>query len=213
MAKVFELKANLPIATRQEIDRIQAKASGVRTTAEAALLTSLTPYLTNEVILRNDANEIVIAAGETVPDEYEGFAKGALFIKSNAADAIVNQVLFGADSAAALDNLKLAINAGAGEGTNYSTGTTEHATVTATTNSNTEQTVEAKVKGTAAESIATTDTITNGDWGAATLENGVDGTVGAAKKILADSSYLYIAVAANTVADTNWRRVSLGSAY
>lgn len=153
-------------------------------------------------------------AAETVTIDDRTYSFVDVLSETNApADAIADQVLFGADSAAALDNLKLAINNGATEGTNYSTGTAVHATVTATTNTNTEQTVEAKVKGTAAESIATTDTITNGDWGAGTLENGVDGTVGKANEVLADASYLYHAIAANTVADANWRRISLGTAY
>lgn len=90
MAKIFELKSALSFETRKEIDRIQAISSGQRNTEEAALLTSLAPYLTNEVVLRNDANEIVIAFGETVPDGYEGFAKGALFIKSNAANTVAD---------------------------------------------------------------------------------------------------------------------------
>jgi hypothetical protein len=92
------------------------------------------------------------------------------------AAAIANQVLFGADSAAALDNLKLAINAGATVGTNYSTGTAVHADVEATTNTNTAQTVSTLVKSTAGNSIATTETLTNGEWGASTLTGGVDST-------------------------------------
>lgn len=389
MAKQFELKSNLAFSTRKEIDRIEAISSAQRTTVEANFLTSLAPYLTNEVVLRNEANEIVLAFGETVPDEYEGFAKGAIFIKSNAADgtkglyenqgtntdadfnlvgsistaeigdgqvtaaklaaaialtntlfsdlrletgtpvnavaatqtltltgaivpgshaesvitsdttnvsdgetvtigdivyrfkdtlaqaydvkiganatattetsghlswpaatlgdgtgdsnpgvapetvtidgvvysfvdvlsetngasAIANQVLFGADSAAALDNLKSAINGTAGAGTTYSTGTTAHPTVNATTNANDSQVIEANTKGTAGNSIAVSDTLTNGSWGAATLAGGVAGTVGLAKEVLVDSSYLYIAIAANTVTDANWRRISLGSVF
>lgn len=45
------------------------------------------------------------------------------------------------------------------------------------------------------------------------LAGGVDGTVGTAFKIAVDTSYLYIAIAANTIADANWRRISLGSAF
>ena len=71
----------------------------------------------------------------------------------------------------------------------------------------------ADTKGTAANSIATTETMANGAFGAATLESGVDGTVGEQWQIRVDASYLYIAVDDNTVADTNWRRVSLGAAY
>lgn len=49
---------------------------------------------------------------------------------------------------------------------------------------------------------------------AAALAGGVNGTLAPKKGIyFMDSSYLYVAVAANTVSGTNWRRVSLGSAY
>lgn len=129
------------------------------------------------------------------------------------AAAVTEQVLFGADTAAALDNLKLAINNGATEGTNYSTGTAVHATVTATTNTNTEQTVAAKTSGTSENTLATTDVTANGSWAAATLQSGIDGTVGIINEILGNTSYLYFAIAANTVADANWRRITLGSAY
>jgi hypothetical protein len=92
------------------------------------------------------------------------------------ADAIPNQVLFGADSAAALDNLKLAINKGATEGTNYSTGTVAHPLVEATTNTDTAQTVESILFAEANDLIATTSDLANGAWGAETLEGGEDST-------------------------------------
>jgi len=153
-------------------------------------------------------------APETVTIDSVVYSFVDVLSETNApAAAIANQVLFGASSAEALDNLKVAINAGATAGTNYSTGTVVHPTVTADANDNTSQVVTAKVKGTAAHSIATTETLTNGAWGAGVLAAGVNGTVGKANEILADATYLYHAVAANTVADTNWRRISLGSAY
>jgi hypothetical protein len=153
-------------------------------------------------------------APETVTIDSVVYSFVDVLSETNApAAAIVNQVLFGASSAEALDNLKLAINAGATAGTNYSTGTVVHPTVTADANDNTSQVVTAKVKGTAAESIAVDDSLSNGAWGDTNLAAGVDGTVGKANEVLADATYLYHAVAANTVADTNWRRISLGSAY
>lgn len=85
------------------------------------------------------------------------------------------EVLIGADAATTLDNLKLAINAGAGAGTNYSTGTTAHPTVTATTNTDTTQVVEAITAGTAGNSIASTKSAAHLSWGAATLTGGDTG--------------------------------------
>lgn len=49
------------------------------------------------------------------------------------------EVLIGASAAAALDNLKEAVNDVGTEGTNYGTGTTANTSVTATTNTNTTQ--------------------------------------------------------------------------
>ena len=152
-------------------------------------------------------------APETITIGERAYSIVDVLSETNGADAIPYQVLFGANSAACLDNLKLAINHGSTEGTNYSTGTGVHPSVEATTNEDISQVVAAKVKGTAAESIATTDTIGNGAWAGATLDNGVDGTVGLAKQILADASFLYMAIAANTVADANWRKIDLGSVY
>lgn len=42
---------------------------------------------------------------------------------------------------------------------------------------------------------------------------GVDATVGVTGQQLVDASYLYLCLADNSVSGTNWRRISLGSAY
>jgi hypothetical protein len=84
-----------------------------------------------------------------------------------------NEVLIGT-LAETLDNLKEAINGGTGMGTVYSYGTTAHPTVTATTNTATAQTVEAKVVGVVGNSIATTTDAEDVAWGEETLESGVD---------------------------------------
>lgn len=89
-------------------------------------------------------------------------------------NSIAYQVLIGASAAASLDNLKVAINEDTGKGTVYSYGTDAHPLVTATTNTDTAQTVQAIDVGTAGNAIATTTTAADVAWGAATLENGVD---------------------------------------
>jgi len=86
--------------------------------------------------------------------------------------AVADQILYGANAAAALDNLKLAINASGTPGTLYSTGTTINLDVEATTNAATTQLVVAREAGTGGNSIATTETLANFAWGAATLANG-----------------------------------------
>lgn len=45
------------------------------------------------------------------------------------------------------------------------------------------------------------------------LASGVNGTVGTKGELRADSSYLYLCLANNTVSGTSWRRFSVGSIY
>jgi hypothetical protein len=95
---------------------------------------------------------------------------------------------------------------------------TAHALVSAGTWTGDDLPLTAKTKGTAGDAIATTENFTAGTnvFDATTLGTttaGVDGTVGAKGQAYVDSSYLYFAVAANTIADANWRRITLGSAY
>lgn len=82
------------------------------------------------------------------------------------------EVLIGVSAAVSLDNLKSAINASAGAGTTYGTGTPANPHVTATTNTDTAQTVDAYFVGVYGNDIVTTETCTNIAWGAATLASG-----------------------------------------
>lgn len=113
--------------------------------------------------------------GETVSVEDQTYTF-VTELSEDFADAIPNQVLFGADSAEALDNLKLANTGGAGEGTAYSTGTLGTLSAIATDNTNTTQKFEAKVAGEAGNSITVATDIANGSWGVEveTLEGGYD---------------------------------------
>jgi hypothetical protein len=97
---------------------------------------------------------------------------------------------------------------GADEGTTYALSQGAGTTIIAT----------ASTKGTAGDSIAVSETMANGTWGSGitTLGDttaGVNGTLGIAGDKMYDTSYLYVAVADNTVSGDNWRRVSLGSAF
>lgn len=87
------------------------------------------------------------------------------------------EVLIGASAAVALDNLKAAINnTGGTPGTDYGSNTQAHPSVTATTNTNTTQVVQAINAGTEANAIVTTETSSHLSWGAGTLASGADGT-------------------------------------
>jgi hypothetical protein len=87
------------------------------------------------------------------------------------------EVLIGGSAAVALDNLKAAINnTGGTPGTDYGSKTYAHPDVTATTNTNTTQVVQAKNAGTEGNAIATTETSSHLSWGASTLASGANGT-------------------------------------
>lgn len=124
-------------------------------------------------------------------------------------------VLIGANASDTIDNLIAAINAAAGEGTTYGTGTTAQGDVTAAAGGGDTMDITAAVKGVAGNAIAKAEDNTNMDWDGvgAVLTGGIDGTVGVLNEMCVDASYIYHAIAANTIADTNWRRVTLGSAY
>jgi len=128
---------------------------------------------------------------------------------------VEGEVLIGISAATALDNLAAAINHTGTAGTDYSCAAV-HPTVVATTNTDTTQLIAAKVKGVAGDLIALKESsdhlAVDADKLGAQVA-GVDGTVGAANETYADASYIYHAISANTIADTNWRRVELGSAY
>lgn len=134
------------------------------------------------------------AAGNVDP------AGGVLTLTGNAADgetvtidgvvytfrtALVGayDVLVGAAATNSIDNLIAAINAGAGAGTLYGTGTLVHPSVTASPGVGDTMDLVANTAGAAGNSIATTDTLANGSWGSGTLTGGLDddGTGWAAK--------------------------------
>lgn len=86
--------------------------------------------------------------------------------------ATANQVLIGADESEAAENLVAAITRAAGAGTVYGAPTALNTQVTAEVTGAGEVTATAKTAGTAGNSIATTETLGSGAWGAATLAGG-----------------------------------------
>jgi hypothetical protein len=84
-------------------------------------------------------------------------------------------VLIGADATAMGNNLAAAINAGAGAGTTYGTGTVANPSVTASANTGV-VTVTARTPGSSGNAIAISETLTNSAWagGATTLSGGAN---------------------------------------
>lgn len=121
-----------------------------------------------------------------------------------ASRSIAGEVTIGADAPAAVTNIVTAVTA-------------DLATVTAADGTGDTVEIVAVTKGVAGDSIVFTEASTNMTVdGAGTLGTtvaGVDGTVGVANELAADASYLYHCVDTNTIADANWRRISLGSSY
>jgi hypothetical protein len=76
-------------------------------------------------------------------------------------------------------------------------------------------TFTADTAGAAGNDIEVAETLANGafDGDATELAGGVDATVGTVETCYIDDTYLYVCVANNTVADSNWRRIAVGSAY
>lgn len=114
------------------------------------------------------------------------------------------EVTIGADAPAAVTNIVTAI-------------TEDLATVTAVDGAGDTVVITAETKGVSGDSIVLTEASTNmavdgtGTLGATTA--GVDGTVGTANEIVQDASYVYVCLSTNTIADANWRRISVGSVY
>lgn len=86
-------------------------------------------------------------------------------------------VKVGASASESLDNLIAAINLGTGAGTLYGPPTVLHPTVTAAAGAGDTMVVTAKLEnaiGSAGNAIGTSETLSNGSWGSATLTGGVD---------------------------------------
>lgn len=96
------------------------------------------------------------------------------------------EVLIGGSASVTLDNLIAAINAAAGEGTLYGTGTDAHTLVTAAAGTGDTMDVTAILDGPGGNSIATTEAGANSSWGTATLTGG-DASVTVAENLTTET--------------------------
>lgn len=97
---------------------------------------------------------------------------------------VANEVKIGTDLATTLANLKKAINLTGTAGTEYSTGTTKHATVNALTLTDTTLLVYAITGGTAGNAYASTTDETNFAWDGATFVDTGSAATGISAMIL-----------------------------
>jgi hypothetical protein len=127
---------------------------------------------------------------------------------------VEGQVHIGADADGSLLNLARAINNSGGTPvTDYQVASSHvsvsaSATVTAHT-----ITLTARTRGTAGNALTLTETAVTLTVTGALFAGGIDGTVAKRGKGYEDGTYTYLAIANNTVADANWRRVALGNVY
>lgn len=123
-----------------------------------------------------------------------------------------NDVLIGNDTQASIDNLVLAITAGA-DTSKYGTGTVVNPLATAVKASASTMTATNKIKGIIGNSTAIAETLADGSWasGALFLTGGTDGTVGVKNEIRLDATNMYLCTAVNTIAGANWKKLVLQS--
>lgn len=121
--------------------------------------------------------------------------------ETSGADAVVDQILWVTSEAVFLDNIKLAINGSGILGTDYSTGTTPHSQVVATTNTNTTQVFNAREVGTQGNSIATTETLGNYAFTSTVMASGT----GSQGKVICNTMTF------SAVATTGEREIDLGN--
>lgn len=145
---------------------------------------------------------------DTQPTAAETITIGTRVYTWVASGAVAGQINRGADLAAAKLNLVAAIN-----GTDSIN--TAHPQVTAAAFSSNSMTITAKVRGVAANAIATTETMVGGAnaWAGATMTGGVDGTPGDAWEERHYSGYIYVNAADidATITTNNWRRYQLST--
>ena len=120
-------------------------------------------------------------------------------------DAVPFEVLVGASDSDSLDNLIAAINGDAGEGTLYGTGTTAQPLLSAAAGAGDTIDLTAVTAGAAGNDIPTTDGLTAGGFGAATLTGGVDGTPGKLGQLATDGTDVWTALTEDlTTTQAGW---------
>jgi hypothetical protein len=160
----------------------------------------------NAIVLTESATGTAVSGSGTlengVDDVTETVTVGTQVFTFVTARATAGEVTVGSDASDTGDNLVTAMTA---DITN-AVGVNDGGAVTVT----------AAVKGTSGNLIVLAEDAANTAVSSVTggkLDGGINGTEGVANEICADASYIYHCIATNTVVDTNWRQISLGSAY
>ena len=154
----------------------------------------------NDIPIGTQAAGALTTTGATSDGETVTIGAQTYTLKSPFVDA-ANNIDASGTTAATLDNLKRAINGDGVAGTNYGTGTTVNASAYATSNA-TVLSLLAKIGGTAGNSVATTETMANASFGAATLTGGVASSTSVLTRTAALPSNTTLAIGAVTTLGT-----------
>jgi hypothetical protein len=139
--------------------------------AESSLLSALHSGLGVRTTLATEATGVLGFLGNAQDGETVTIGRRTYTFQATLTNTDGN-VLIGATAADTVANLVAAINLQAGAGTAYAAATTLNPDVIARAGGGDSLVVEAKLGGTAGNSIATTTTLTDGFWTAATLQGG-----------------------------------------
>lgn len=191
------------------------KKNLVDTKTILGLFPNILPQATPVNAVAARATLTVTAGGSIIQDGFTVLIDTKTYTFKTNVGTTEGNVLIGATDTTALANLLAAINHTGTPNTDYYCAAV-HPTASGISSNALTLIASIKIKGVAGNSVASVATGTGLSFNAATFGTtvvGVNGTVGTACSVYADTSYLYYAIAANTIDDTNWRRVTLGSAY
>lgn len=142
---------------------------------------------------------------DTIPTAANSMTIGTeVYVFMAAEDADTDgEIPIGVDLATTQASIKAAINGT--DGVNAA-----HAVVTCSDFTDNVATITAKAVGSAGN-VVTSETFTaiTNVFGAASLEGGLNGTVGVEGQIMIDENYIYVCTADNTIADANWKKAAL----
>lgn len=141
-------------------------------TAKRFVLTAATTLIAKLTSLAIAASKALTISAITGANTQTVSIGGQVYTFNTVLTNTANNVLIGADATAMGANLAAAINAGAGAGTTYGTGTVANASVTASAAAGI-VTVTARTAGTGGNAVVIGETLTNSAWaGGAVLLSG-----------------------------------------
>jgi hypothetical protein len=159
---------------------------------------------------------VITLTGNGIPNNEDSLTVGSVVYAFATAlstgPTVPNEILIGSDGEDTLNNVRAALQAGAGIGVKYSTGTVENSDVdvpeVAAVDGDATLGIFARVGGEAGDAIVLDDDANNVVT-PGFLSGGEDGTPGAVGSFLYTEDFLYVAIQENTVESAVWREAAL----